>query len=548
MKRFFAVPCVVSLLLLASCSGEQPAKDTTPATASATVAPDDSTPRDGGTLYRRLDTDVSSLNPVLAQTTYDRRVAQYLFTPLVYLDENLRAAPGLAESWEISPDGKLYTFKLNEKATFVDKRPVRASDVIFTLRKAVDPNSAAAMIAGGFQQLDLANTRAVDDHTLVVAFRSPLASQMIRFAELYVVPEHAYGTGDFKAAHNDVAMGSGPYRLVRRVAGKEIVLERRADYWGERPHIQTVVFKLITDLSTAWQAVKRGDLDETVIASDTWVRERNSPDVTSKLDIRRFYTLNYNYIGWNGKHPIFSDKRVRGAIAKCINLNSVINDLYYGTARAVSGHFTPEEWAYNPNVPVVQFDPAAAKRELEAAGWRDSNQDGLLDKDGKPFRFDLTLSAGGGPGPVFAQMLQNDLERIGVEMNIVTLDTSTVFQRMLGGSFDAAYMSWELDPDPDPFAVFHSSQVPPAGFNFVHYVNPEADQLIEAGRRELDLARRTEIYHRLHAVLAADQPYAWTVQASSKWALNKRVRGVRESRGYGLLLWYPGELGWWLAS
>jgi peptide/nickel transport system substrate-binding protein len=133
-------------------------------------------------------------------------------------------------------------------------------------------------------------------------------------------------------------------------------------------------------------------------------------------------------------------------------------------------------------------------------------------------------------------------------MNITTLDTTTAFDKMIGGSFEATYMSWELDPDPDPFTVFHSSQFPPAGFNFVRYSNPEADRLIEAGRRELDIGKRTEIYHRLHEVLAADQPYGWTVQASSKWALNKRLRGVRESRGYGLMLWFPGELDWWLAS
>ncbi|HEX8155702.1 MAG TPA: ABC transporter substrate-binding protein, partial [Thermoanaerobaculia bacterium] len=148
MKRFIVVCLTASLLVLASCSPEKPL-----APATSTAVADDTTPRDGGTLHRRLEADISSLNPILASTIYDRKVAHYLFTPLVYLDENLRPAPGLAESWEISPDGKLYTFKLNDKATFSDGTPVRASDVVFTLRKIVDPASEAVQMASNFEQL-----------------------------------------------------------------------------------------------------------------------------------------------------------------------------------------------------------------------------------------------------------------------------------------------------------------------------------------------------------------------------------------------------------
>ena len=107
-------------------------------------------------------------------------------------------------------------------------------------------------------------------------------------------------------------------------------------------------------------------------------------------------------------------------------------------------------------------------------------------------------------------------------------------------------MSLDLDPDPDPFALFHSSQFAPQGQNFVFYSNPEADKLIDAERTELDLKKRIPTFRRLHEVLANDQPYTWTLQVSSKWAVNKRVHNVLESKGWGLMLWYPGELGWWI--
>jgi len=150
---------------------------------------DDETPHRGGTLLRRLEQDVTSMNPVLATSRYDRLVANYLFTPLINYDEDLRIVPGLAESWTVSDDGRDYTFKLNPNATFSDRAPVRASDVLFTLRKIVDPQSEAVQIASGFEQVDLTRSKVVDDHTVTIAFREALASQLSQFNFLLVLPE-----------------------------------------------------------------------------------------------------------------------------------------------------------------------------------------------------------------------------------------------------------------------------------------------------------------------------------------------------------------------
>jgi peptide/nickel transport system substrate-binding protein len=532
----------VAVLSLVACSGdERPARQAAPA---ATVA--DDTPQDGGTLIRRLDVDVATLNPVLSTSRYDVFLADYLFTPLIYFDRELKPIPGLAESWTISDDGLLYTFKLNPKATFSDGTPVLASDVVFTLRKIIDPASEAVQIAGSLEFIDMAKTRAVDAHTVEIAFREVLAGQFIRFNEVRTLPEHVYSKGNFRNDFATRAVGSGPYRLVRREPGKEIVIERRTDYWGVRPYIQTVVFKVINEATTAWNALKRGDIDETMVVSDTWVREQKNPDLLKTLDFRRFYTFNYNYIAWNTRDALLSDKRIRRAFTMCVPMDAIINDLYHGTARAMSGPFTADDWAYNPAVPVVRYDPEGAKRILTSLGWLDHNGDGILDKDGKPLKFDMIIIPGTATTNQFAQMLQAELKKIGVQMEIVLLEGAAAIQRILGGNYQATYLGWDLDPDPDPYALFHSSQYPPRGQNFTFYTNPEADKLIEQGRRELDQNKRRDIYHRLHVILAEDQPYTWTTQVSVKWALSKRIHGVELSRGYGLYLWYPGELGWWI--
>ena len=514
---------------------------------SAAAPIDDGTPRDGGTLYRRLDTDVAGLNPVIAGNRYDRYVEAYLFTPLIALDRNLRPAPALAKDWEVSDDGLLYTFKLNEKATFADGTPVRASDVVFTLLRIIDPASEAIQIASSFEFLDPARTRAVDDHTVQVGFKQALASQLVRFNDVYVLPERIYSKGKFREDFNATAVGSGPYRLVRRVPNKEIVLERREEYWDVKPHIKTVVFKIISDHATAWNAIKKGEIDETLVTSDTWIREQNNPALKKTLGFQRFYSLNYNYIAWNHRNTLFRDKRVRQALAMCMPVEAIVRDLYHGTARAMTGHFTPDEWAYNPQVPVIRYDPDAARARLAEAGWKDQNGDGVLDRGGKPFKFDLIIMTGSPVTKQLGQMVQQELERVGVGVELVLLDGATAIQRLVEGNYEAMYGGWDLDPDPDPYALFHSSQIPPNGRNVVYYANPEADRLLEAGRKELDEGKRKEIYHRLHAVLAEDQPYCWIIQASAKWALSERLRNVQSSRGLGFFGWYPGELDWWLA-
>jgi peptide/nickel transport system substrate-binding protein len=535
VKRFAAL----LLLVVVACTNERPL----PAVSNPE---DQSKPQDGGTVIRRLPGDVATLNPVMAQSIHDRYVDFYLFTPMVHLDANLEVIPGLADKWDISADGKAYTFHLNPNATFSDGTPVLASDVLFTLKKIVDPTTEAPQIAGGFEQLDLKTTRVVDAHTITVGFKEELAPQLIHFNDLLVLPEHVYSRGDFKNDYTSKVVGNGPYRLVRRIPGKEILLERRPEYWGPRPNLQRVLFKVITDDATGWNAMKRGEIDETIITTDTWLAESRRSELLKFIDFRRFYTLNYNYIPWNTRDPLVSDKRLRRALAMCIDLKSIIDNLYHGTARAMTGPFTPDQWAYNPEVPVIEYNPQEALRILRSLGWLDTDRDGILDKNKKPLKIEMLVISGSSASTQFAPLFQAELKKIGVQLDIVPLDFATFTQRVLAGNYQCGYLNWNLDADPDPFPLLHSSQFPPHGQNLVFYSNPEADRMMEAGRRELVQAKRKVIYRQLHALLAADQPYTWTVQVSSKWAVNKRLRDVRESKGWGLFLWFPGELDWWI--
>lgn len=537
MRLRYPLVRILSVLVLSSIGACQPLE----APVEQRV---DTLPDDGGTLYRRLSGDVNTLNFVRHNTLNEKYVLSYLHDPLLAWNDSLELIPGLAESWTEEDGGRRFVFQIDPRATFSDGEPVKASDVVFTLRKIVDPASQSAQYAGLFSGLDLTSTRALDPRTVQVVFTQSRASQIQAF-NIPVLPEHVYEGRDFSSDELEM-VGTGPYVVDRRVPGQEIRLLRRDDYWRSKPFLEEIVFRVIGDDATAWNAMRRGELDAMKISTDRWLEAKRSPAIKELMDFHVFYELEYSFIAWNNRHPALRDARVRNAMSMAFDRRSIISSIYQGTARIVTGPFTPDQPYYNPRVPAIEYDLERAAALLEEAGWSDTDGDGVRDKAGKPLSIELFLSAGSTFSQQSGQILQEALRQIGVDMKLSPLDRATFFSRIIQGDFEAALLSWGIDIDPDQFTVFHSSQFPPAGQNFVHYSNPVVDQLILAGRIERDPGARVEIYQRLHEVLAEDQPYTWIVQESKKWAVNRRIRNVEVAKGIGLFLWHPDSRIWWI--
>lgn len=535
--RISAVPLLLVVCVAAGCRDEtrQPAPSTA-ATATAAAAP-----RDGGRLVRRLESNVGTLNYVLHTTDDERQVLSYIYDPLIDLDRNLEPIPGLAARWEVLDGGRTYLLHLDPRANFSDGVPLRASDVIFTINKILDEDSM--QFAEGFAGLDREQTRAVDERTVRITFRQPRADLLYRL-NLGVMPEHVYATSEFQKITE--VIGTGPYVLKRRERDRSILLERRDDYWRTKPHIQSVVFRPITENAVAWKAVMRGDVDVSRIDNDLWARVKDDPDVQRKIEFHSTYQFQYNAFVWNLADPLLSDARVRRALAMSFDRRSVIQNLYHGEARPVTGPFTPDHWANNPEVTPIELNAEAAAGLLSAAGWQDSDGDGIRDRNGQPFALTLLIPAGSDAMSKQSQIFQESLRRHGIRVEISALEGAAFFDRVLNRNYQAAMLAWVNDPEPNPHALFHSSQTPPHGLNVVGYANAEADQLMEQARLELDRERREDLYQQLHEVLARDQPYLWTVQVALKWAVNRRVQNVQVARGLGLFLWYPGPYAWWL--
>jgi peptide/nickel transport system substrate-binding protein len=499
------------------------------------------TTRDGGALVRRLEGEVATLNYLLQTTEDEAQVLALLYDPLIAVDQNLEPIPATAARWEILDGGKTFVLHLDPRATFADGQPVRASDVVFTLNKIFEAESP--QFAPWFESLDREQTKAVDERTVRVVFKEAHAGRVYAF-QIGVMPEHVYAKENF--AKTTKVVGNGPYVVKSRQRGRGIVLERNAKYWRDKPAIQTVTFRVITDDATGWRALQRGDVDVARVNNATWARVKDDPAVTSAINFHSVYRLAWNAVAWNLDDPLFADARVRRALAMAFDRQAVIDRLYAGQARAVTGPFTPDQPAHSNDVTQIEFNPTAASALLSSAGWHDTDRDGVLDREGKPFAFKLLIAAGSAASRDQMLVLQEALRAIGVKVELRAVDDAAFYGQVFERNFQAAYLSWVNEIDPDPSDLFHSTQLAPGGMNVIGYRNAEADQLMDEARTEMDAGQRRELYHRLHDVLSRDQPYLWTVQVAEKWGVRKRVQNVQVAKGRGLFEWWPDSRAWWL--
>ena len=502
------------------------------------------TPADSPVLRRRLFGDPSTLNAVMQSGLPEQQVLQYVSRNVLDFDARMRLVPGLAESYAVSPDGRTFTFELRREAVWQDGTPVTAADAVFTLNKIVDPDTPAPVIRPLF--LGLERVEATGAKTFRVRFQKASANQAMAFV-LPLLPEKRFARRLFlRAPDNRSPFSNGPYRFVSWKSQESIVLVRNEKYWGPRPHFERIVFKILPDNSTAWRALLEDSLDETWIDQALKEKSAASPDFRSCCREVEYYDLDYNYIALNNRSPFFADARVRRALTMLLDRSAIVRSLYHGSARIISGPWAPDSPAYDATVAPLPYDPAAAVKLLDEAGWRDTNGNGTRDRSGREFVFDLLVSSGSLIGEQIDEILAAAAKKAGIEVRVRPLEWSAYVDRLDRGEFEAASGAWSAsgDPNPDLFGLWHSSQIPPEGANSSFFHDAEADRLIDAARAELDEKRRLAIYRRLHLLFRDEAPAIWVVNASKKYALRKRVRGLTTSP-LGLFGTWPGPVGWW---
>ncbi len=539
--RVFALTILAALLVVSACADRDKKQDTRRVAAEATERP-----VSGGVVFRHLESDCKTLNWVLYTTSFELYVLRHLYDYLLDYDENSNIVPVLAKDYEISKDHLRITVTLRDSLRWHDGTPITAGDVAFTVEKILDPTVAAVNKEGWFSKLDRVNV--IDSLTVEFVWKEPYAPSLHALTQLAPIPKHVYDVKDFNAnPANRAPVGSGPFKFEEWRTGQMISLVRNEDYCGRKAYLDRVVFRIIPDATTALNALKTGELDEMRITQPQWETQTNDPAFLARFDKRHYPVPQYNYLAWNCRSVWFKDKRVRRAMTMLFDRETINRELYSGVAEIVTGPFYWKSWAYDQTIQPIPFDPEAAKRLLDEAGWRDADSDGVREKDGAKFEFDFYIMSGSDTGRRFSELFQEQCKKAGVIVNIRQIEGATFFEKMFKGEYDATALAWRLSNDPDIYDTFHSSQVPPIGLNHTFYSNPAVDSLLEAGRVEFDKEKRKEIYHRVHRLIHEDQPYTFVNSVPEKRPVSKRIGNFVVSPD-GPFDFHPGASYWYIRA
>ena len=463
------------------------------------------------------------LNPILHTDTPSGTINALVFSGLVRANDRLEFEPELAKSWEISPDGLVWTFHLRDDVTWHDGTPFTAEDVAFTLERIRDPHTITIR-RGDYEQVD--RWEVVDPHTFRVYFKEPFAPALQAFA-IGIIPKHLLQGVDINIApFNTNPVGTGRFRFREWKPDVHVILDRNEDYYGQVPYLDSIAFRLIPDDTVRMEELAGGGIDAAGVPP---VHYRRIAEVVH-LKVHRFPSLSFNYFGWNERLPKFDDDRVRNALSLALDRQAMAVAVYEGLAVPASGPFPPISWAINPEVTPLPYDPEQARQLLAEAGWEDTDGDGWLDRDGKRFEFEFLGRAGDPIAKMVVELAMEYYKAIGVKLNPLFLEWGDFVSRLdpPRRAFEAFFLGFGVGIDPDPHIYYHSTQIE-WGFNDTKFQDAEVDRLIDEGRRTMDFAARKQIYHQLHRRLHDTQPVSFMFFVEAIFGVDQRFQGVTPS-------------------
>ncbi|MBI4772727.1 MAG: peptide-binding protein [Deltaproteobacteria bacterium] len=483
--------------------------------------------------------DASNLIPMLSSDSSSHAIAGLVYNGLVKYDKDINLVGDLAEKWNISEDGTVIDFHLRKGVKWHDGSPFTAEDALFTYKVMIDPKTPTAY-ADDFLQVQKAEL--IDSYTMRVTYKRPFAPALASWG-MGVAPKHLLEGKDITQSPlvRD-PVGTGPYLFERWITGREIVLRANPNYFEGRPYISESKTRIIPDSATMFLELEAGGIDLMGLTPIQYTRQTVSDQWKKRFNKYSYLASAYTYLGYNLEDSKFKDKRVRQAISYAVNKQELIDGVLLGLGEAASGPFKPGTWPYNPDVKPYAYNPERAKELLREAGWEDTDGDGLLDKDGEPFRFTILTNQGNESRQKTGVIIQFSLKAIGIEVQVRTVEWAAFLKEFIDKKkFEAVILGWTIPPDPDLFDVWHSSKTRPSELNFVSYRNEEVDRLIEKSRYTFDREVRKECLYKIQEILAEDQPYTFLYVPQALVAVSSRIRGIEPAPlgiAYNRIKWY----------
>jgi len=466
--------------------------------------------RDPQTVIMLIESSPISLDPRIGTDAQSERISELIFDSLLRRDRNSNLIPSLAERWEtVGP--LTYVFHLRPGVRFHNGKPLTARDVRYTLESLLS-GALKSPKAASFSRIAAIETP--DDRTVIIRLKEAYASFLWNLTQgaIGIVPE---GAGQ-EFGHAPV--GSGPFRFVSAAQDESVVLARNPDYWGDVPRVGGVEFRIVPDATTRALELRKGsaDIELNALTADMVAALGKEPN----LVVTEEPGDSYQYVGLNFQNPRLTAP-VRQAIAYAINREELIANLWQNQVRPASSILPPEHWAYAPDLVSYSYNPAKARALLDQAGLRPG-------PDGVRLRLDFKISTDQ-TGLELASVLQDQLARVGIALDIRSYEFATFFADIIKGNFDLYSLRWTgANEDPDIFEYcFASDKMPPAGANRGHYTNPEVDRLIAVGRSTTDLAARRAAYQQIQRILNDDLPYIHLWYVNNVVVHSRRLHNLR---------------------
>ena len=488
------------------------------------------------------------VNPLFAPLNEtDADLASLVFSGLTRLGPEGRVLPDLAESWVISEDGLAYTFKLRRDVIWHTGAAFTAEDALFTYELLADPDLPSDPRLGQLWRQVSCNVP--DEFTLLCELSEPFAP-FLSFTSIGLLPKHVLegmtAVEIFDSPFNQKPVGTGPFRLPT-LNEAEAILRANPTYYDERPAIDEIEIRFFPNPSTAAAALSRGEVQGVLLGPSA---SQEDFDLLTSTEGLRAYTSNRTRILMlflNNSQPPFDDKALREAVAFSVNVDDVISELLGGRAVRADSPIVPGTWAYNPLLEPRPHDLDTARELLEEAGW-ETTDDGVRQKDGKELR--VSLMTDQDPLRIaIAEMVANQLAEVGIQVAVTPQDSDLRREFLAPRQYQAAIFGWDPGPDPDPYPVWHSSQVePPDSGNIAGYQNEDTDRLIEEARLTTDLDKRQTLYYTFQQMFFEDVPSVLMYYPAFTYFVAEEVQNIElgtlfltSSRFANATQWSTGE-------
>ncbi|HEX6790461.1 MAG TPA: peptide ABC transporter substrate-binding protein, partial [Candidatus Krumholzibacteria bacterium] len=516
-------------------------------------------PSQGGRLIIGVQQEPELLSEILNSMATNNMVCNLVFSKFVKYDDQFRLIPDLiteiptVENGGISPDHRTYTYHLRRDARWHDGVAVTSGDARFTYEIIMDPRISVES-REGWDVVDTVETP--DDYTITFRLKRAYPDFVAEtFYDESVLPEHLLGNyrGEKfqSAAFHRAPVGSGPFKFESWTAGSHLTLVKNPDYYGDGPYLDQIIFKFVPTENALLVQLKTGEID---MFDNANINFMSQLEVIPGIRVYRTPMLMYEHLDLNTEHPVLKDRRVRRALSYATNKQEIADRIYNGLVKvAALDEFDASSYYSASAASRATFDPAKARRLLLEAGWKDTDGDGICDRNGQPLKLSIAASAGQPNRERTELVLRDQWRQVGIDLQLGNFGPTVLYGTyedggiLKRGKFDVAMYAWLSSPAPSRReALYASSSIPPMGQNHPRFVNDELTRLLEAGSAEADLAARDDIYRRVQDILVDEAPVIPLFWYTAIDPVTTRLKNFRPNATQSADTWNAAE--WYLTG